>query len=243
MLRAMSKQPSIEAREGAALAIPRSLKELLAARLDWTARYGLIVAALTTVATIIGVALSPYLLAQHPIVLVLLSPIPRHMLLVAPSIELPTYLMVGGARWLLAMSGALCLGLRFGEAGISWAEQQGDRLKRGVMFLRVGFRRAGLFVVFVAPYPFVAAAAVAIGASVWRVVVVASAGHLGWLLIWYRFGDLASEWIAPVTEFFRRYTWESTLVCVVVVGAYYLRKLMRRPVVVAPAPRPSDDSH
>jgi hypothetical protein len=55
-----------------------------------------------------------------------------------------------------------------------------------------------------------------------------------WLLIWHRFGDWASAWIAPITNFFGHYTWESTAACVVVVALYYLGKLRRRPIAVAP---------
>jgi len=228
MLRRMPTESPLRARRAGRLEVPRSLRELFAARLDWTARYGLVVAAITTACTIIGVALSPYLLTHHPVVLVLLSPIPRHMLLVAPSMDLPTFVLVAGARQLLATSAAVCLGLRFGEAGIAWVEQQGDRLKRGVMILRVGFRRGGLLVVFAAPYPFVAATAVAIGEPIWRVVATATVGHVAWLFVWYRFGDLASGWIAPVTAFFATYTWQSTAAFALAVSVYYLSKLKRR---------------
>lgn len=210
------------------LKLPQSLRELFAMRLDWTARYGLFVAALTAVGTVVGSALSPYLLVSHPLILVLMSPIPRHMLLVAPSVDLPSYLLVGVARRMLATSGAVCLGLRFGEAGIAWVENHDDRFRRGARWLRVAFRRAGLLVVFVSPNPFVTATAVAIGAPLRAVMVVACLGHVMWLLIWHRFGDLFSAWIAPITDFFQRYTWQSTAVCVVGVAVYYALRLTRR---------------
>ncbi len=228
MLRAMSTSPHDAPSDSAPLAVPRSWKELLAARLDWTARFGLAIAALTAVATIVGSALGPYLLAQHPLWLVLLSPLPRHMLLVAPSLDLPTYLVAGTARRLLATSGAVCLGARFGEAGIAWVESHDDRVKRGARLLRWAFRRAGLLVVFVSPNPIVAATAVALGASIRAVLLVAGLGHVTWLLVWYRFGDLASAWITPITQFFQRYTWQSTAVCVVAVAIYYALRFTRR---------------
>lgn len=228
MLPAMSTPEPVSHGDQAPLAVPRTWKELLAARLDWTARYGLAVAALTALCTVVGSALSPYLLAQHPLWLVLLSPLPRHMLLVAPSLELPTYLVAGTARRLLATSGAVCLGARFGEAGIAWVESHDERVKRGARFLRWAFRRAGLLVVFISPNPVVTATAVALGSSMRAVLAVATLGHITWLLIWFRFGDLASAWIAPITQFFQRYTWQSTAVAVVVVALTYGWRFTRR---------------
>lgn len=221
-------EPAQAAVDRAKIEVPQTLRELLASRLDWVSRYGLFVTALTMAATTIGVALSPYLLAAHPILLLVLAPIPRHVVLVAGSLDLPTTLVVTGARQLFGTSAAVCLGLRFGEAGITWAEQQSDGLRRGAQLLRKGFRHGGLLVVFVAPFSFVAATATAIGASAWRVLAISSAGQLVWIWIWHSFGDFASQWIAPITAFFQRYTWQSTAACALVVAAYYARRYVRR---------------
>ena len=81
---------------------------------------------------------------------------------------------------------------------------------------------------FVSPNPFVTGAAVALGASLRAVVTVAFLGHILWLLVWYRFGDLFSAWISPITEFVQRYTWQSTAACVVGVGIYYVLRFTRQ---------------
>ena len=228
MLPAVSDLPPIEPPESTPLRVPRSLKALLSADLDPVARYGLIVAALTGICTIVGIALSPYLLAEHPLLLVMMSPIPRHMLLAAPRLDLGSYLAAGFVRRVFSASGGVCLGLRFGEGGIAWAEQHDGQLKRGAAALRWAFKRVGLLVVFVSPNPFVAATAVAMGKSPRAVLATSAAGHVSWLLIWYRFGDLAREFIAPITEFFQRYTWQSTAVCVVFVALTYGRRFRRQ---------------
>lgn len=210
------------------VAIPQTLGELLRARLDWTTRYGLLVSALALTGTVVGSALSPYLLATQPLWLVLLSPIPRHMVMVAPSLDLHTYVIAGAARRIFATSGGVCLGLRFGEAGVAWVESHDGNFRRGARTLRWAFRRAGLFVVFVSPNPFVTGTAVAMGASPRAVMAISSLGHIAWLLVWHRFGDLLSRWITPVVAFFSQYRWESTAVSVVAVALYYGLKLARR---------------
>ena len=51
-----------------------------------------------TVGTWIGVASSPYLVNNHPVVLIGISPLGRHMVLVAPLVGAPLVLLVGGLR-------------------------------------------------------------------------------------------------------------------------------------------------
>jgi len=106
--------------------------------------------ALATLSTLslIGVASSLYLVNHHPLLLVALSPIGRHLLLVAPTVDPFAFIAVVVARRMLFYLASFHLGRALGPAGVVWIETRAAGFGRFVRWLERIFQRASHLVVF-----------------------------------------------------------------------------------------------
>ena len=111
----------------------------------------LVVLGALSVGTWIGVGSSPYLVNNYPLVLVGISPISRHIILVAPIVSLPMLFLVGGLRSLTFTTFSYFLGRSLGEPGLVWLEQKAERAGRFVRWLEGFFLRWSYLAVFVFP--------------------------------------------------------------------------------------------
>lgn len=182
----------------------------------------------------IGTALSPYLVVEHPLLLVGISPEGRHVVLAAPSVSAPVLVAVGTLRRLLGIIGGFGLGYLYGEAAVRWAEQRVPRLARIIRFLERQFERFGLFLLFVVPLPSIGVLAGAARTPFPWVVVAGALGQVVWMTLTVFFGDAVSAWTRPVLAFLSRHIIESTIVAVSLVAlqqlvAYQRRKSARVP--------------
>jgi membrane protein DedA with SNARE-associated domain len=96
-----------------------------------------------------GVAFWFWLVNHQPLLLVALSPIGRHLLLVAPTVDPFAFVAVVVVRRMLFYLASFHLGRALGPAGISWIEARAARFGRFVRVLERIFRRASLPIVFV----------------------------------------------------------------------------------------------
>lgn len=181
----------------------------------------LIAAGVLTLATSLGVAFAPALVTHAPLVLIAVSPLYRHMVLIAPRVDfLPFVLIALVARMLGSLLGYV-YGAGYGEQSIVWMQQRSPRLGRLLRVLEGWFRRAAPLLLFAWPGPLFCALAGAGGMSRWLFLVLATLGQLLQVLIAYRLGEELAPWLAPVLAFFRDYTLSTTLVCVLAVLLYH----------------------
>lgn len=123
------------------------------------ARRALSLMAILGSCSMVGVAFSLYLVNHHPLVLIALSPIGRHLVLVAPNVDPVAFVLVGVARRLVFYLASFHLGRALGPAGLVWLEARAVRLARFVRWLERLFERASYAVVLLIPGPTVSSLA------------------------------------------------------------------------------------
>ena len=158
-------------------------------------------AALSTI-SLVGVAFSLYLVNHYPLLLIAMSPIGRHLLLVAPSVDPLAFVAVVVVRRMLFYVASFQLGRALGPAGIVWIEKRAARFGRFVRWLEQIFARASYPIVFCFAGPTISAIA---GASGMRLRVFAGLAAPGLVLralgaiaiaAWARgYIEVALEWI------------------------------------------------
>ena len=112
--------------------------------------------------SMVGVAFSLYLVNHWPLLLIALSPIGRHLVLVAPIVDPIAFLFVAVGRRMLFYRASYGLGSALGVAGIAWIEQRASYfayLARFVRWLERLFARAPRLVVLVMSGPTICALA------------------------------------------------------------------------------------
>lgn len=182
-----------------------------------------------TAASLVGTALSPYLLVKSPLLLVAISPAAHHVALAAASVDPAPLIVVASLRRALTGLGAYGLGYLFGRAALGWLDERYPRVARLVSWTERVFARFGVGVLVLAPAPVVALLA---GAARTRLVFALSAltlGHLLWNSVTYYLGDAVALWTDRLTTFLSGNLLESTLVCaLVVVLLQVVPRLFRR---------------
>jgi membrane protein DedA with SNARE-associated domain len=152
---------------------------LLDAERRWTIRVCVSTLATLSSISLLGVAFSLYLVNHHPLLLVALSPIGRHLLLVAPSVDPFAFVAVVVARRMLFYLASFHLGRALGPAGIVWIEARAARFGRFVRWLERLFERGSYPIVFFLSGPTLSALA---GASGMRPLTFAALAAPGLVL-------------------------------------------------------------
>jgi membrane protein DedA with SNARE-associated domain len=109
--------------------------------------------------SLIGWAFWMYLVGHHPLLLIALSPLGRHLILVAPIVDPVAFVAVAVTRRMLFYLASFRLGRALGPAGIPWLEQRAARFARFVRWLERLFARAPRLVVLALPGPAISALA------------------------------------------------------------------------------------
>jgi len=181
-----------------------------------------------SVGTWIGVASSPYLAVNYPLVLVAISPLGRHMVLVAPIVSTGWLLLVGGARSLTFTAFSYQLGRTLGEPGLLWLDQRAQKAARFVRWLERFFQRWSYAAVLIFPLGVMAGIA---GVARMRPVgffICATIGIALRLSLYIWLASSIREPIMALLEFIRAHQAPATAVCVVGVGSYQFIKWRRR---------------
>lgn len=158
-------------------------------------------------AALAGVMASLYLADRHPLLLVALSPLPRHLLLVAPAVDPVAFVLVATVRSLSFFVVCFHLGRILGPSALAWLEGRAPRMGRFVRGIEHVFQRASYPVVLALVGPTVAVIA---GAAGMRAVVfsaLATVALVARLVLILEVGD----WLRAPLDAVR--TW---------VGAYWL---------------------
>jgi hypothetical protein len=109
--------------------------------------------------SLLGVALSLYLVTHFPLLLVLLSPLGRHVMLAVPLVDPVLLVATVTLRRLVFYLASFQLGRALGPSGIPWLEQRAARFARFVRWLERLFARAPRSVVLFGSGPTVSALA------------------------------------------------------------------------------------
>lgn len=171
-----------------------------------------------TAASVVGAALSPYLLVKSPLLLVAVSAAAHHIALAAATVEPLPLIVVATLRRTLTGLSAFGLGYVYGPAALGWLSSRYPRLAGAVSWISRMLSRFGLLVLVVAPVPTVALLA---GAARRRLPLVIAAllfGHALWNAVVYYLGERMSHWTEVLTELIRQHLLTSTLVCVALIA-------------------------
>jgi membrane protein DedA with SNARE-associated domain len=129
--------------------------------------------------SLLGVAFSLYLVNHHPLLLIAMSPIGRHLLFVAPSVDPTAFVAVVVVRRMVFYLASFHLGRALGPAGILGIEARAAHLGRLLRWLEQVFARASHAIVFCFAGPALSAIA---GASGMRPRVFAALAAPGLVL-------------------------------------------------------------
>jgi membrane protein DedA with SNARE-associated domain len=147
-------------------------------------------------ASLVGVAFSLYLVNHFPLLLIALSPLGRHLVLVAPIVDPTAFVLVAVARRMAFYLPSYTLGRALGPAGILWIEARSARFGVFVRWLERIFARASHWVVLGMAGPTVSMLA---GVSGMRAPVFAALATLGLLARMLLVLGLA-EWLRVYIE-------------------------------------------
>jgi membrane protein DedA with SNARE-associated domain len=178
----------------------------------------------------IGVALAPALLERAPIALFLMAPLGRHLVLISPDLDLPSFLAVGVLGYFMIDPFTYLLGREYGQAAVDWVEKRSGVAGRWVRWVDRLFRRAAPVVLFVTPGPFVnlLAGAAKMRVPIWLALNLA--GTLMAVMVLRYFGSVLETWINAARAFVEANVAELTLasVAIVVVSTVLRRRKLRR---------------
>lgn len=187
--------------------------------------------------SLLGTALSPYLLVRHPLLLVALSPDARHIVLAASQVELVPLLAVAVPRRAIALLGTYGLAGIYGFRFIRYAENKLPRVARMFAWLKRALDRVGLVLLFLFPTHSLAGLCGATGTRLKPFLLALVPGQVPFILMYYFAGEAVRDISAKVIEFLAANLVESTLVATGLVLLQQLVSRVRRRRVSARAAR------
>ncbi len=165
-------------------------------------------------ASMLGVASSLYLMNTYPLLLIALSPLGRHLVLVAPVVDPVAFVAVAVGRRMIFYLPCFQLGRTLGPSGITWIEARAARFGFFVRWMERLFARASHVIAFTMAGPTVSALA---GMSEMRGGVFAALAALGLvarMLLLLTFAEWLRAPIEVVREWIYEYWVPGTLVIV-----------------------------
>jgi membrane protein DedA with SNARE-associated domain len=181
-------------------------------------------------ASFVGVAFSLYLVETAPLLLIGLSPLARHFVLVAPSVDPLAYLAVGISRRLAFFTACYFLGRALGPVGLVWLEARARRFAGVVRWLERLFQRGGHVLVLLMVGPTTATLAGIAGMRLLPFLLLASFSLFYRLVLVYQFADFFREPIEDFLVWLEDYQLPGTLVLIAGIAAWrLLRRRAARP--------------
>ncbi len=190
-------------------------------------RRALILLAVLSSGSLLGSASSLYLLNEAPLLLVALSPIGRHLLLVAPTVDPFAFIAVAAPRRLLFYVPCFFLGRELGPSGLAWLERRAPGAERFLRMLERIFERSRYpaVVLLLGPAMSTIAGNSEMSLRIWLPLV--AVGLVIRLSITIAFGEVFRGPIEAMLEWIYQYRLPGTILLVGSIVAYQLYK--RRP--------------
>lgn len=197
------------------------------------ARLSLTALGVLSAGSLLGVAFSMYLVNHFPLLLVGLSPLGRHLWLVAPIVDPVALVLVIVTRRMLFYTASFHLGRALGPQGIVWVEARAAWLGRFVRWLERLFERASYVVVLAMTGPTVSALAGISGMRAAVFTALATTGLVIRVVIVIFLAEEIREYIEVVLAWIDRYWIPGTVMMVTGVVAYRWKARGRLPSVEA----------
>ncbi len=188
--------------------------------------------------SLLGVASFAYLVNHHPLLLIALSPLGRHLILVAPIVDPVAFVVVAVARRMLFYLASFHLGRALGPTGLPWLEARAARFAGFVRFLERLFQRAAHAVVLLMTGPTVSALAGISGMRTGVFLALALPGLTARMLVVVYLGHWLREPIEALLAVIDAY-WRP--ITVVLVIGIVLHRWWRRAAALRTRPRPAGD--
>ncbi len=173
-----------------------------------------------TIASLIGTALMPYLLARQPLMLVALSPLFRHLVLAAPRVPALPFFAVVVPRHFAPDPFFYLLGREYGRFAIEWAEGNSPFTGRIVRALERLFARIGPIALLISPDVVVSTLAGAAKVPLPLFVVFNVLGTFCTVFVARWFGDVFEKSIASIVTYFEAHIVAVTAVSVLLVVVF-----------------------
>jgi membrane protein DedA with SNARE-associated domain len=180
-------------------------------------RFWALVLAVLGSGSMIGVAFSLYLVGNAPLLLIALSPIGRHLVLVAPIVDPVAFVVVSVVRRMLFYAASFQLGRALGPAGLPWLEARAARFARFVRWLEQIFDRHRIFVVLTMAGPTISALAGISGMNIRFYLMLAAPGLVVRMLVLLWFAEWQREPIEWLLEEIAVYRLPGTIVLIVAI--------------------------
>lgn len=173
-----------------------------------------------------------------PLLLIVLSPVNRHLLLVAPTVSPAAFLSVAIARGLVSCVVGFQLGGAVGRSGLHWLDARSPGVGRFVRWVERLFERSAPAAILLLPGLLVSVLAGISGMRFGVLLALACAGLVVRMLAILGFALWFREPILWLLQFFDRNWLPITLAIVAIV----VLNRWRRSLVSSPTPRDSDRS-
>lgn len=181
--------------------------------------------ALLSALGLLGTALSPYLLVEHPLALLGLNPDGRHLVLVAGSVDAWQAIAVAAPRRLLTVLGIFGVAYLYGPAMLERAASGRPRLARLIATLEGIYARFGIWLVLLVPFHWVAALAGAARMPFRRFTLASMPGQVVFAALFLEFGEAISGYTDAVLDWLAPRAVDATLLAV---AAILFVQLLRR---------------
>jgi membrane protein DedA with SNARE-associated domain len=196
-----------------------------------TTRLCLTVLGVLGTGSMLGVAFSLYLVNHHPLLLIAISPLGRHLILVAPIVDPGAFLAVVVGRRLLFYLASFHLGRALGPLGIPWIEARAARFGRFVRWMERLFAKAPHAVVLLMSGPTVSILAGISGMRAAAFVPLATLSLVLRALLVLGLAAWIQEYIEIALVWIDEYWVPGTVLMVALVGVYRWRRRDPSPVI------------
>jgi membrane protein DedA with SNARE-associated domain len=188
------------------------------------ARRSLSALGVLSVGSMTGTASSLYLVNHHPLLLIALSPLGRHLVLVAPIVDPVAFVVVAVLRRMAFYLACFQLGRALGPTGVVWIEARAARFARFVRWLERVFQRFSRSVVLVMSGPTVSALAGMSDMTLRVYVPLAVLGLVARMLLLLGLAEIVREPIEWLLSWIDAYWVPGTVILVLGTLAYQWRR-------------------
>ena len=203
-------------------------------------RRSLSVLGVLSVGSMAGATASLYLVGHYPLLLIALSPLGRHLILVAPIVDPVAFVAVAVLRRMAFYLACFQLGRGLGPSGVVWLEARAARFARFVRWVESLFARAPHLVVFVMAGPTVSGLAGMTGIRTLPFVSLAGTSLVMRMLLVLGFAEILREPIERILAWIDENWVPGTVVLTLAMLLYQWRRI-RRARAIRRAAHPSPD--
>jgi membrane protein DedA with SNARE-associated domain len=187
-------------------------------------RFWATILAVLGTASMIGLAFSLYLVDRAPLLLIALSPIGRHLYLVAPNVDPIAFLWVSVVRRAAFYVASFHLGRNLGPAGLPWLEARAARFARFVRWLELLFNRYRYPAVLLMTGPTISALAGISGMNTWTFCGLAIPGLVARMIVVLVLAEWFREPIEWLLELIAEYRLPGTIILIMGIAIHQWRR-------------------